>query len=116
MFQCRHRQQIISSLHIKDDVLSSHGVLVVVLVVLVKDGGDLLSVLPDGQEGLLVVMGGNVEHEEVGATSGACEDTGVNVKTTSNIAVGTIECQVLLTATIISFASVGIEVNTKSLS
>ena len=33
----------------------------VVLVVLVEDGGDLLTVLTDGQESLLVVVGGNVE-------------------------------------------------------
>ena len=34
---------LVSSLHVQDDVLSSHGVLVVVLVVLVEDGGNLLT-------------------------------------------------------------------------
>ena len=34
---------LISSLDVQDDVLASHGVLVVILVVLVKDGGNLLT-------------------------------------------------------------------------
>ena len=54
---------LISTLNIDDDVLPSHRVLVVVLVVLVEDGGDLLTVLTDGKKSLLVVMGGNVELE-----------------------------------------------------
>merc|ERR1719179_112226 len=112
---CVHNN-LVSYLHIEDDILTSHGVLVVVLVVLVKDGGNLLTVPPDGQQGLLVVVGGNVEHKEVGATGGAGEDASVNIQTTSNIAVGTIEGQVLLTATIIGLASVGVEVDTKGLS
>merc|ERR1719348_746783 len=84
-------------------------------MVLVKDGGNLLTILPDGQEGLLVVMGGNVELEEVGSTSGAGEDSSVNVKTTTNVGVGALEGQVLLTATIIGLGSVSIEANSKSL-
>ena len=43
------------------DALASHRVLVVVLVVLVEDGGDLLTVLADGQQSLLVVVGGDME-------------------------------------------------------
>ena len=39
---CVHHD-LVSSLHVQDDVLSSHGVLVVVLVVLIKDGGNLLT-------------------------------------------------------------------------
>merc|ERR1719342_1526359 len=49
---------LISSLHIHDDVLACHAVLVV-------DGCNFFSVLADGQEGLLVVMCGNVELEHV---------------------------------------------------
>ena len=52
---------LVPALHVQDDVLPSHRVLVVVLVVLVKDGGDLLTVLADGQQSLLVVVGGDVE-------------------------------------------------------
>ena len=52
---------LVSALHVDDDVLPSHRVLVVVLVVLVEDGGDLLTVLADGQQSLLVVVGGDVE-------------------------------------------------------
>ena len=39
---------LVAPLDVQDDVLTGHGVLVVVLVVLVKDGGDLLAVLPNG--------------------------------------------------------------------
>ena len=52
---------LVPALHIDDDVLPGHRVLVVVLVVLVEDGGDLLTVLTDGKESLLVIVGGNVE-------------------------------------------------------
>ena len=34
---------LVTSLHVHDDVLASHAVLVVVLVVLVEDGGNLLT-------------------------------------------------------------------------
>ena len=76
----------------------------VVLVVLVEDGGDLLTILADGEKGFLVVVSGDVEHEEVGAAGGAGEDASVGVQTSSDIAVGSIEGQVLLTATVVSLA------------
>merc|ERR1712147_497116 len=82
---------------------------------LVKDGGDLLSVLPDTEQSLLVVMGGDVEHEEVGATSGAGEDASIHVQTTAIVAVGAIEGQVLLAATVIGLASVSVEVHSQGL-
>ena len=47
------------------DALAGHRVLVVVLVVLVEDGRHLLPVLPDAQQRLLVVVGGDMKHEEV---------------------------------------------------
>merc|ERR1719461_556560 len=109
------KMEAISSLHVHDDVLTGHAVLVVVLVVLVEDGGDLLAILADGEQGLLVVMSGDVEHEEVGAAGGAGEDASVGVQTSSDIAVGSIEGQVLLATTIIGLASVGIEVDSESL-
>merc|ERR1719186_1780841 len=91
-------------------------VLVVVLMVLVEDGGNLFSVLANGQKCLFVVMGCDVELEHVGASSGAGEDTSVSVKTTTNVAVGALEGEVLLTTTIIGLGSVGIEIYSKSLS
>ena len=60
-------------------------------------------------------MGGNVEHEEVGSSSGAGEDASVNIKTSSNIAVGAIEGEVFFATTIIGLASVGVEVDTQGL-
>ena len=75
------------------------------LVILVKDGCDLLSVLPDAEQGLLVVVGGDVELEEVDATSGAGEDASVDVQTASNIAVGAVEGEVLFATTVIGLIS-----------
>merc|ERR1719225_697722 len=106
---------LISTLNSDDDVLPSHRVLVVVLVVLVEDGGDLLTVLTDGKKSFLVVMGGNVELEHVGSTTGACEDAGVNVEAATIVAVGALEGQVLLAATIISLGPVGVEADAQSL-
>merc|ERR1719427_1347666 len=107
---------LISSLDIHDDVVACHAVFVVVLMVLVEDRGNFFSILADGKEGLLVVVGGNVELEHVGATCWAGEDTSVSVKTSSNVAVGALEGEVLLAATIVGLGSVGIEINTKGLS
>jgi len=107
---------LISSLHIHDDVLSGHAVLVVILMVLVEDGCNFLSILADGQKCLLVVMGGNVELEHVGSSCGAGEDSGVSVKTTTDVAVCALEGEVLLAATIVGLGSVGIEIYTKGLS
>ena len=90
---------------VDDDGLAGHAVLVVVLVVLVEDGGDLLAVLPDGEQGLLVVVGGDVELEEVDAAHGAGEDAGVDVQAATNIAVSPVEGQVLLATAIVGLVS-----------
>ena len=74
-----------------------------------------LTVLPDGQEGLLVVVGGDVEHEEVGAAGGAGEDASVHVKAAAVVAVGAVEGEVLLATTIVGLAPVGIEVHAQGL-
>merc|ERR1712117_426707 len=92
-----------------------HRVLVVVLVVLVEDGGDLLTVLADGKESLLVVVGGNVELEHVGSTAGASEDAGVDVEAAAVVAVGALEGQVLPTATVIGLGPVGVEADAQGL-
>ena len=92
---------LVPALHVQDDVLPGHRVLVVVLVVLVEDGGDLLAVLPDGEQRLLVVVCGDVEHEEVGAAGGAGEDAGVGVQAAAHVAVCAVEGQVLLAAAVV---------------
>ena len=56
---------LVSPLDVVDHVGAGHRVLVVVLVVLVKHGGDLGVIDPDGEQGLLVVVGGQVELEHV---------------------------------------------------
>ena len=114
---------LVSALHVNDDVLSGHGVLVVVLMVLVEDGGNLLTVLADGQQSLLVVVGGNVELggwksenvyfrfvvvkdlEHVGSAAWAGEDAGVDVEAAPDIAVSAVEGQVLLTTAVIGLVS-----------
>ena len=63
----------------------------VVLVVLVKDGSHLLTVLPDAQQRLLVVMGGDVEHKEVLAPDRDGEDARVGVEAAANVAVSPVE-------------------------
>ena len=75
------------------------------LVILVKYGGNLLAVLPDAEQGLLVVVGGDVELEEVDAPGGTGEDAGVDVKAAPDIAVGAVEGQVLLTTAVIGLVS-----------
>ena len=74
-------------------------------MILVKDGGDLLAVLPDGEQGLLVVVGGDVELEEVDPAHRTGEDPGVDVQTSTYIAVSPVEGQVLLTTAIIRLVS-----------
>merc|ERR1711909_101537 len=106
---------LVSALHVNDDVLSGHGVLVVVLMVLVEDGGNLLTVLADGQQSLLVVVGGNVELEHVGSAAGAGEDAGVDVEAAAVVAVGALEGQVLLAATVVGLGPVGVEADAKGL-
>merc|ERR1712020_180425 len=106
---------LVSALHVDDDVLPGHGVLVVVLMVLVEDGGNLLTVLADRKQSLLVVVGGNVELEHVGSAAGAGEDAGVDVEATAVVAVGALEGQVLLTATIVGLGPVGVEADAQGL-
>ena len=58
----------------------------IVLVVLVKDRGNLFPILSDREQGLLVVMGGNVEEEEIDAGEGSGEDSGVNIHRATHVA------------------------------
>ena len=106
---------------VNHDGLTRHRVLVIVLgrdcddfsvyfhvsyfVILVKDGGNLLAVLPDAEQGLLVVVGGDVELEEVDAPGGTGEDAGVDVEAAPDIAVSAVEGQVLLTTAVIGLVS-----------
>ena len=96
---------LVPALHVQDNVLPGHRVLVVVLVVLVEDGGDLLAVLPDGEQRLLVVVCGDVELEEVDPAHGAGEDAGVDIQAAANIAVSPVEGQVLLATAIVGLVS-----------
>ena len=97
---------LVSALHVDDDVLPSHRVLVVVLVVLVEDGGDLLTVLADGQQSLLVVVGGDVEEEEIDAGQGSGEDARVDVHPTACVARDPVKAEVLLSSPVVRLAPV----------
>ncbi len=58
---------------------------------LVEDGSNFLAVESDGEEGLLVVVGGDVEDEEIGAAHGCGEDAGVGVHASANVAAGALK-------------------------
>ena len=73
----------------------------IILVILVKDRGNLLSILSNGQQGLFVVMSGNMELEKIDSTSWTGEDSSVNIKSSTYIAVSAMEGQVLFTTSII---------------
>ena len=75
----------VALLQAQEDGRASHRVLVVVFVVLVEDGGHFLAVEPDGQQGLLVIVGGDVEDEHVAAAQGTGEHASVGVHASSNI-------------------------------
>ena len=74
-------------------------------MILVKDGGDLLAVLPDAEQRLLIVVGGDVKLEEVDAAGGAGEDAGVDVQAAAHVAVGAVEGEVLLATSVIRLVS-----------
>ena len=90
---------------VHDDGLAGHAVLVVVLVVLVEDGGDLLTIFSNGQQSLLIVVGGDVELEEVDPSHWTSEDPGVDVQTAAYVAVSAVESEVLLATTIVGLVS-----------
>ena len=58
----------------------------VILVVLVKHRRNLFPVLSDREQGFLIVMGGNVEEEEIDAGEGSGEDSGVNIHRATHVA------------------------------
>ena len=58
---------------------------------LVEDGSNFLAVESDGEEGLLVVVGGDVEDKEIGAAHGCGEDAGVGVHASANVAAGALK-------------------------
>ena len=74
-------------------------------MILVKDGGDLLAVLPDAEQRLLIIVGGDVELEEVDAAGGAGEDAGVDVQAAAHVAVGAVEGEMLLATAIVGLVS-----------
>ena len=58
---------------------------------LIKNWCNFFSIESDGEEGLLVVVGGNVEDEEIGTTHGSGEDAGIGVHASSNIGAATLQ-------------------------
>merc|ERR1719400_1196708 len=102
---------LITLFELEQDGGASHGVLVVVLMVLVEDGGYLFSVEADGEQSFLVIMGGNVENKHVAAAHGCVENTSVGIHATTNVGACAIESKIFFTTTIVGFCAVGIEVN-----
>ena len=82
---------LIALFQVEQNSVAGHGILVVVLVVLVENGGHFFAVQADGQQGLLVVVGGHVEDEEIAAAQGASEATGVGIHTAANVDAGALK-------------------------
>ena len=78
----------------------------VVLVVLVEHGRDLFPVPPDREQGLLVVVGGDVEEEEIDAGQGSGEDARVDVHPAACVARDPVKAEVLLSSPVIRLAPV----------
>jgi len=75
----------IAPFEVEQDGGSSHGILVVVLVVLVEHGGYFFSIEADGEQGFLVVVSGDVEDKQVAATHRSVEDTSIGIHATANV-------------------------------
>ena len=73
---------------------------------LVEDGGNLLAVEADGEQGLLVVVGGDVEQEEIDAGQGSGEDARVDVHPTACVARDPVKAEVLLSSPVVRLAPV----------
>ena len=78
----------------------------VILVVLVKHRCNLFPVLSDREQGLLVVMGGNVEEEEIDAGQGSGEDARVDVHPAACVARDPVKAEVLLSSPVVRLAPV----------
>ena len=78
----------------------------VVLVVLVEHRGNLFPVLSDREKGLLVVMGGNVEEEEIDAGEGSGEDSRGNIHPATHVARDPFKAEIFFPSPVISLAPV----------
>ena len=96
---------------VDDNALAGHRVLVVVFVVLIKDRSHFLPIFPDAKQRLLVVVCGDMEHEEVLAAHRDTEDARVRIEATSNIAVNAVEREVLLATAVVCLAPGKFELN-----
>ena len=73
-------------------------------MVLVEHRCNFFAIETNGQKCFLVVVSGDVEHEEVLAANRDGENAGVRVKTAAHVAVDAVEGQVLLTAAVVGLA------------
>ena len=78
----------------------------VILVVLVKHRRNLFPILSDREQGLLVVMGGNVEEEEIDAGEGSRENSGVNIHPAAHVARDPLKAEIFFASPVISLLPV----------
>ena len=78
----------------------------VVLVVLVEHRCNLFSVLPDREQGFLIVMGCDVQEEEIDAGKGSGEYPGVNVHSFPNVARDPVKAEIFFPSPIVSLVPV----------
>ena len=78
----------------------------VILVVLVKHRRNLFPVLSDREQGFLIVMGGNVEEEEIDAGEGSGEDSRGNIHCSTHVARDPFKAEIFFASPVISLAPV----------
>ena len=78
----------------------------VILVVLVKHRRNLFPVLSHREQGLLIVMGGNMEEEEIDAGEGSGEYAGVDVHPSAHVARDPFKAEIFLASPVVCLVPV----------
>ena len=78
----------------------------VILVVLVKQRRNLFPVLSHREQGLLIVMGGNMEEEEIDASEGSGEYARVNIHGAAHVARDPFKAEIFFASPVISLVPV----------
>ncbi len=78
-FQTPGRSYLIPLIKLHEDTLTHH-VVALVFSILVDDAGNVHAILTEGQKRFLIFMCGEVHHEHVGPSHGACKHSTVRVQ------------------------------------
>ena len=94
---------------VKENALSHH-VVAFVLPILINNAGHVLPILPQGYKSLLLLVGGQVDGEHVGAPHRAGEHTTGRIESMTSIESDPVILEDLLPSFVICSISVGIEI------